>query len=78
MLLGNFNGKIENTEMKVINTSEKCKCTIAWFDKSWSSVIDYAHVTEDLYVKLKSMVIEEDRYYAIGSDHNAWCWIIYT
>ena len=61
---------IETTEMKVINTGEKCTGTITSFDKSWNSVIDYALVTEDLYAKLKSMVIDEDRYYSIDSEHN--------
>ena len=48
--------------MKVIHTSEKRTVTITSFDKSQSSVIDYALFAEDLYAKLKSMVIDEDRY----------------
>ena len=53
---------IETTKMKVINTSERCTGKFTWFDKSWSSVINYALVTEDHYAKLKSMVMDKDRY----------------
>ncbi len=69
------NGKlIENiidvTDLTLLNTDEKCTGKITWSKGVQESVIDYAMCSSDLYSFTHSMIVDEEKLFSMGSDHN--------
>ena len=86
LLLGDFNAKLKNdvrssngillknitsvTGMVNINLSSKCTGEITWSRGLQSSAIDYVLCCPKMYKLINYMIIDEEKEYSIGSDHN--------
>ena len=62
---------MEVTDMILLNDDKKCSGKITWSRGLQSSVIDYALCSTSMYAIIKSLHIDEDHNFSIGSDHNA-------
>ncbi|XP_070381155.1 uncharacterized protein [Dermacentor albipictus] len=68
------NGKLmldlcEQHNLVIVNTGPKCEGQITWEVGNRQSTIDYCLMTEGIQDKLREMVIDEEGFSSIGSDH---------
>ena len=54
----------------IVNCTRKCKGKITWFCYNKRSTIDYFLTSECLHDYINDMIVDEDRVYIIGSNHN--------
>ena len=61
---------VDVTNLVLLNTDEKCNGKITWCRGPLQSVIDYVMCSPGMYEMVKSVTIDEEQQYSIGSDHN--------
>lgn len=60
----------DDSDMTIVNCTRKCFGKITWFRHPYSSTIDYFLVSDSVYQCTNDMIVDEDRNFNIGSDHN--------
>ena len=60
----------EASDMNILNLSPKCKGRITWTRGPQASTIDYVLCSEVMGNLIESVLIDEDKEYSVGSDHN--------
>jgi hypothetical protein len=56
--------------LNIVNCSNKCHGKITWFRHPHSSCIDYFLSSNSIDKCIEKMIVDEDRNFHIGSDHN--------
>lgn len=63
-------GLASQEKLTIANLTGKCLGCFTWSMRDRQSCIDYCLLSERLYQRLESMVIDEDGTESLGSDHN--------
>jgi exonuclease III len=71
----NYNGKrllhfAEDSDLTILNCTRHCIGKITWSRGNQQSTIDYMLCSNNLVKHVKRLLVDEDRHYGLGSDHN--------
>ncbi|XP_072025055.1 uncharacterized protein [Amphiura filiformis] len=71
----NSNGKrllhfVKDSDLTILNCTRQCIGKFTWFRAGQQSTIDYMLCSNNLVKHVKQFVVDEDRKYGLGSDHN--------
>lgn len=60
----------DDSDLNILNCSKLCSGKITWSRGNLKSTIDYMLCSDDFMNRVSNLVIDEERKYGLGSDHN--------